>query len=186
MKTVLHWISTTKGLVLVSSRSGVQCRSDRCFSMLLSRADWGCSPLRYPQCRCWFLNFCILGCMSVTGHLTIGVLTTSLSPPALSPFGALTTRLFHHSAFSPLGALTTGSFTTFTTFSCLILEIPQGTVETATPDLMAITAVFQRGKYRVSRVIASYCNVTIFRAKYILFYSSQTVYLFAQCFGTNC
>ena len=48
----------------------------------------------------------------VTGHLTIGVLTTTLSPPALSPFDALTTRLFHHSAFSPLGALTTGSFST--------------------------------------------------------------------------
>ena len=52
----------------------------------------------------------------VTVHLTIGFLTTALSPPALSPFGALTTRLFHHWAFSPLGALTTGSFTTF---SCL-------------------------------------------------------------------
>ena len=33
----------------------------------------------------------------VTGRLIIGVLTTGLSPPALSPFGALTTRLFHHS-----------------------------------------------------------------------------------------
>ena len=53
----------------------------------------------------------------VTGCLTIGILTTALSPPADSPFGALTTRLSHHAAFSPLGSLTTGCITTFTTLN---------------------------------------------------------------------